>query len=52
MCRAPAVIVTRWHRAPAIQSSSYSKASQAARSFAPIVNKLCEAFHIRMESDS
>lgn len=52
MCSAPAAIFSRWHRAPAIQSSSYTKASQAPRSFALIVNNLCEAFPMRMQSAS
>jgi hypothetical protein len=52
MCNAPAAMFRKWHCALAIQSSSYTKASRARRSFALIVNKLCEAFSIRMESGS
>jgi hypothetical protein len=51
-CNALAAIFRAWHSALAIQSSSYTKASQAARSFALIVNKLCEAFPMRMQSAS
>ena len=52
MCNAPAAMFRKWHRVRAIQSSSYTKASQARRSFALTVDKLCPAFSMRIESGS
>ena len=52
MCNAPAAMFRKWQCVLAIQSSSYTKASQARRSFAPTVGKLCPAFSMRMESGS
>ncbi len=52
MCNAPAAMFRKWHCVLAIQSSSYTKASQARRSFVRIVAKFCEAFPMCMESGS